>query len=46
MEEMYCDVCYNQIHGCDEYKVIDRMMHKHDDGFIRICVSCETEDGI
>jgi len=41
----YCDVCHNQMLSSDDYKIIDRMMHEYDDDFIRICVSCETEDG-
>ena len=43
MVEIYCDICDNQLHDCDDYKIIDRMMHKYDDDFIRICNDCEEE---
>tara|TARA_Y100000310_G_C20597710_1_gene771353 strand:+ start:53 stop:193 length:141 start_codon:yes stop_codon:yes gene_type:complete len=45
MAEIYCDICHNHINDCDEYKVIDRIIHEHDDEFIRICKPCEIEDG-
>ena len=40
---IYCDHCYNQLNSVDDYKIIDRI--KHDD-CVRICKSCEQEDGI
>ena len=36
MAEIYCDICDNQINDWDEY----------DDGFVRVCKSCEIEDGV
>mgnify|MGYP006404127307 CR=1 FL=1 len=38
-----CDQCHRYLCKDDKYKIVDRMMHEHDDEFIRICNDCEEE---
>ena len=46
MTEIYCDICHNHLHDCDERRVVDKMRDEYDDEFIRVCKSCELEDGV